>query len=222
MTKLKVDIWSDIACPWCFIGKRRFEEGVRRYRDAGGSHEIDVEYHSFELSPDTPVDFDGSSAEFLAQHKGLPVEQLEGMLRQVVQVAESVGLSYDFDALKHTNTFKAHRILHAAKESGRQLELVERLFSAYFEQGRHLGRDEELVSLAAEAGVDPERVSAVLAGDEYHDEVTADIAKAREYGITGVPFFVVNDTYGVSGAQDSAVFEQVLTEASREPEEVAP
>lgn len=190
-----------------------------RYRAAGGSSEIDIEYHSFELAPDTPVDFEGSEIDFLAKHKGMPRDRVEGMLKQVVEVAESVGLSYDFDALKHTNTLKAHRVLHLAKEHGRQLELMELLFSAYFERGRHLGRDEELASLATDAGLDADRVRQVLADDEYSDDVAADIDTARRYGINGVPFFVVNETYGVSGAQDAAVFEQILTEVSNEEPE---
>ncbi|HIW64047.1 MAG TPA: DsbA family oxidoreductase [Candidatus Stackebrandtia excrementipullorum] len=216
MTNVKVDIWSDIACPWCFIGKRRFEEGVKRYRDAGGTADIDVEYHSFELAPDTPVDFDGNEIDFLAKHKGMPKDRVRDMLKQVTEVAASVGLSYDFDALKHTNTLKAHRVLHLARKHGRQLELMERLFAAYFEEGRHLGRDDELAVLAAEVGLDGDEVREALAGDAYAQDVVDDIAKAREYGITGVPFFVVNEAYGVSGAQEAAIFEQVLTEVTKE------
>lgn len=211
---VKVDIWSDIACPWCYIGKRRFEAGVQRYRDAGGTADIEVEYHSFELAPDTPVDFDGTEIDFLAGHKRMPREQVTAMLKQVTQIAETEGLAYDFDALRHTNTLKAHQVLHLAKEAGLQVPLQERLFKAYFEEGRHLGRDEELAELAADVGMDPDRVRKVLAEDTYRSEVDADFALAREYGISGVPFFVVDSRYGVSGAQDPAVFQQVLTEAS--------
>src|SRR5690606_20830872 len=128
----KVDIWSDIACPWCYIGKRKFEEGVRRFTagDADGGAEgsatgtmpeVEVEFHSFELSPDTPVDFEGSAVDFLAGHKGMPVDQVEQMLERVTAIASSVGLDYDFDSVKQTKTLKAHQVLHLAKARGLQL-----------------------------------------------------------------------------------------------------
>jgi hypothetical protein len=126
---LKVDVWSDIACPWCYVGKRRFAEGVRRYQADGGG-EVEVEYHSFELAPDTPVDFEGSEADFLADHKGLPLDQVHQMLAQMTEVARAEGLEFDYDSLQHTNTLKAHEALHAAKAAGRQAELKERLLRA--------------------------------------------------------------------------------------------
>lgn len=215
---IKVDVWSDIACPWCFIGKRRFEEGVRRFAAGvdGEAPEVQVEYHSFELAPDTPVDFEGSEVDFLAHHKGMPVDQVEQMLAQVTEVAATVGLDYDFDALKHTKTLKAHQVLHLAKEHGRQLELAERLFQAYFEQGRHVGRDEELADLAAEVGLDRDEVLAALADERHVEDVAADIAQAQAYGINGVPFYVLDGRYGVSGAQDPEVFASALRQVAAE------
>jgi predicted DsbA family dithiol-disulfide isomerase len=222
---IKVDIWSDIACPWCFIGKRRFEEGVRRFTEADAlGRQVSVEYHSFELSPDTPLDFAGSEADFLVGHKGIPLEQAEQMLRQVVDIAESVGLTFAYDRVRHTKTLKAHQVLHLAKARGRQLEVAERLFQAYFSQGRHVGRDEDLADLAAEAGLDRTEVLSALAAGAYADEVQADIDQARAYGISGVPFFVIDSRYGVSGAQDPEVFVRALqaaAEASAEPAEAA-
>ncbi|WP_370614265.1 DsbA family oxidoreductase [Mumia qirimensis] len=213
---LKVDVWSDIACPWCFIGKRRFEAGVDEYRAAGGDREIEVEYHSFELAPDTPVDFEGSEVEFLAGHKGLDEARVHQMLTQVTDIAASVGLAYDFEALKHTKTLKAHQVLHLAKARGIQLDVVERLFTAYFEEGRHVGHDDELADLAAEAGLDRDEVLQVLADESYADDVRADIAQAQAYGINGVPFFVVEGRYGVSGAQEPQAFAQVLSTVAAE------
>lgn len=212
---VKIDIWSDVACPWCYIGKRKFEEGARR---AGVP--VEVEYHSFELSPDTPVDYAGSTVEFLAGHKGLPVEDVHRMLDQVTAIAASVGLDYDFDSVVHTNTVLAHELLHAAKAQGRQLETAEVLFRAYFEQGRHVGRIDDLVELASEAGLDAGTVRAALESHEYLGAVHADQAQAAAYGIRGVPFFVIDGRYGVSGAQDPDVFAGALQQVSAEREAV--
>lgn len=209
--QISVHVWSDIACPWCFVGKRRFEKGIAEF---GG--EVSVEYHSFELAPDTPIDFEGSEVDFLARHKGMPADQVERMLDQMTKLAADEGLAYDFDALRHTKTLKAHQVLHLAKTEGIQLAVVERLFRAYFEEGRHLGRDDELVALAAEAGLDPDKTRAVLDQDAYADAVQADIAQARAFGIQGVPFYVIDDKYGVSGAQQPETFAAALRQAADE------
>jgi len=201
-----VDVWSDVACPWCYIGKRRFEEGVRRFRAEHPDVEVQVTYRSFELSPDTPVDFEGSEVDFLARHKGLPVEQVHQMLERVTEVAASVGLDYDFSSVRHTKTVKAHQVLHLAKARGLQLQMAERLFRAYFVEGRHVGHDEDLAELAAEVGLDREEVLAALAEGRFAEAVEADIAQAHAYGITGVPFYVLAGKYGVSGAQDPELF----------------
>jgi len=222
---VKVDVWSDIACPWCYIGKRKFEAGVAAFGAGPDARPVEVEYHSFELSPDTPVDFEGSEAEFLSQHKGLPVEQAQQMIDQVAGIAASVDLHYDYDALRHTNTVKAHQVIHLAKQHGKQLEMVERLFTAYFERGEHVGQDESLADLAASVGLDRDEVLATLRDDTQLAAVRADQAQAQAYGINGVPFFVIDGKYGVSGAQDPAAFEQVLRQvvALRDttPEELA-
>ncbi|MFJ3383221.1 MULTISPECIES: DsbA family protein [unclassified Curtobacterium] len=202
---VKVDVWSDIACPWFYIGKRKFEAGVAAF---GGP--VDVEYHSFELSPDTPVDFEGTEAEFLSGHKGMPVDQAQQMLDQVTAIAASVGLDYDFESMHHTNTVKAHQVIHLAKQHGKQLEMVERLFAAYFERGEHVGQESSLAALAEEIGLDRDEVLATLRDDAKIADVRADQAQAQAYGINGVPFFVIDGKYGVSGAQDPAAFEQVL------------
>ena len=222
---VKVDVWSDIACPWCYIGKRKFEAGVAAFAATDSARPVEVEYHSFELSPDTPVDFEGTEAEFLSQHKGLPVEQAQQMIDQVAGIAASVDLHYDYDALRHTNTVKAHQVIHLAKQHGKQLEMVERLFAAYFERGEHVGQDDSLADLAAEVGIDRDEVLATLRDDSQLAAVRADQSQAQAYGINGVPFFVIDGKYGVSGAQDPAAFEQVLRQvvALREstPAEVA-
>ena len=151
---IKIDVWSDIACPWCYIGKRNLEKGLAEASADDDAPLVDVTYHSFELSPDTPVDFEGDESAYLANHKGISPAQAAQMLERVTGVAAEAGLEYRFDLLKHTNTVKAHELLHFAKQNGRQLELVERLMSAYFTEGRHLGREDELVALATDVGLD--------------------------------------------------------------------
>ena len=208
---IKVDIWSDIACPWCYIGKRKFEAGVAAF---GG--DVDVEYHSFELAPDTPVDFAGSEIDFLVKHKGLSAGQVKPMLDRVAGIAAEVGLDYDFDALQHTKTVKAHQALHYAKQHGKQVELKERLLRAYFVEGRHVGRDADLADLAAEVGLDRDDVLRSLESNEFLDDVRADQDQAIQYGIQGVPFYVVDGKYGVSGAQSPETFAGVLEQVAGE------
>jgi predicted DsbA family dithiol-disulfide isomerase len=210
---IKVDIWSDVQCPWCYIGKRKFEDGARRF---GG--DVEVEYHSFELAPDTPVDFDGSPIDYLSQRKGIPVGQVETMLERVTGIAASVGLDYDYDHVHQTNTVKAHELIHYAKAKGRQLDMKERLLKAYFVDGRHVGRVGDLADLAAEIGLDRDDVVRALEANEYLADVRADVALATEYGIQGVPFFVIDGRYGVSGAQDAETFANVLTQVRSEKE----
>lgn len=211
---VKVDIWSDIACPWCFVGKRRFETAAAEFAEGGGS--LEVEYHSFELAPDTPVDFEGTEVDFLVGHKRMPAAQVETMLAQMTQLASTEGLSYDFDALQHTNTVKAHELLHYAKSQGRQLDMKERLLSAYFEQGRHVGRIDDLADLAEEIGLDRAEVVEALKSEQFRPAVQADKDQAIAYGISGVPFFVIDGKFGVSGAQDPSVFVEVLQKAASE------
>jgi len=198
VSAIKVDIWSDVQCPWCYIGKRKFETAL-----AGFDGEVNVEYHSFELAPDTPVDFDGSPKDYLAQRKGVSPEQVDQMLSRVTGIAASVGLDYDYDHVHQTNTIKAHELLHYAKSQGRQLDMKERLLKAYFVDGRHIGLDRA-------------EVVQVLTENTYLADVKADVAQAAAYGINGVPFFVFDEKYGVSGAQDPATFANVLEQVERE------
>ena len=210
-TPIKVDIWSDVQCPWCYIGKRKFEAGAAQF---GG--EIEVEYHSFELAPDTPVDFDGTPADFLSTRKGISLDQVAMMFERVTSIAASVGLDYDYDHVHQTNTIKAHELLHFAKSKGRQLEMKERLLEAYFIKGEHVGRIDDLADIAASIGFDRAEVVAVLEAGTHLQDVKADVAKAGEYGIQGVPFFVFDGKYGVSGAQEADAFANVLTQVQTE------
>ena len=208
---LKVDIWSDVQCPWCYIGKRRFEAAV-----AGFDDEVEVEYHSFELAPDTPVDYEGSPDDYLAEKFGISPEQAKEMHDRVGGIAETVGLTYDYEHMHQTNTVKAHELLHFAKAHGKQLELKERLLQAYFLNGEHVGRIPDLADIAASIGLDRDEAVGVLEREQYLPDVKADMAQARAYGINGVPFYVVDGKYGVSGAQETATFANVLEQARAE------
>ena len=211
---IKVDIWSDVQCPWCYIGKRKFEAAVAQF-----DGDVDVTYHSFELAPDTPVDFEGTPKDYLAERKGISPADADQMLERVTGIAASVGLDYDYDHVHQTNTIKAHELLHYAKSKGRQLDMKERLLSAYFVEGKHVGRIEDLADLAAEIGLDRGEAVQALTDKTYLADVKADVAQAQAYGINGVPFFVFEDAYGVSGAQDSGTFANVLEQLKAEKAE---
>lgn len=220
---IKIDVWSDIACPWCYIGKRNLEKGLAEASADDDAPVVEVTYHSFELSPDTPVDFAGGEADYLATHKGISRAEAQQMLERVTGVAAQAGLEYRFDLLQHTNTVKAHELLHFAKEQGRQLELAERLMSAYFTEGRNLGDNGELADLAVDAGLDRDAALDALESGRYLAAVRNDQAQAQAYGINGVPFFVVDGKYGVSGAQPPEAFAQIARQVwaeHRAPDEV--
>lgn len=216
---IKVDVWSDIACPWCFIGKRKLEAGIAAFADQPGTPAVDIEFHSYELAPDTPVDFQGDEVSFLCKHKGMNEAQVHQMLTQVAGIAGSVGLHYDFDALQHANTVRAHELVHYAKAHGRHLEVKERLFTAYFEEGRNVGRIADLADLATDIGLDRADVIRSLTENEFLPAVRADQRQAQELGIQGVPFYVIDGKYGISGAQDPAVFVDVFDRVTAERDE---
>lgn len=209
---IQIDIWSDIACPWCYIGKRRLEQALDDYIAEPDAAEVKVVYHSYELSPDLPGDFEGSQLEWLVDRKGMSREQVAEMLQYVSATASQEGLTYDFDAVITTKTLLAHELLHYAAEQGVQLQLVEELFKAYFVTGEHVGKPESLATIAERVGLDRAEVLEVLSDHRYADAVAADIELARRIGVQGVPFYVLDGQFGVSGAQDPAVFRQAIAE----------
>ncbi|MEY2849429.1 MAG: hypothetical protein RI885_2096 [Actinomycetota bacterium] len=213
---IKVDIWSDVQCPWCYIGKRKFEAGAEIFGAA-----VEVEYHSFELAPDTPVEFEGSPMDYLSERKGLPMAEVVAMVAHVSGVAAGVGLDFHYERVHQTNTVKAHELLHFAKESGRQLEMKERLLDAYFVRGEHIGRIQDLADIAESIGFERSEVIEVLESARFLPAVKQDVATAASYGIQGVPFFVIDGRYGMSGAQDAATFASVLAQVSAELTEKA-
>jgi predicted DsbA family dithiol-disulfide isomerase len=206
---IKVDIWSDVQCPWCYIGKRKFEAGA-----ASSGAKVEVVYHSFELAPDTPLDFVGTPTDYLVSRKGIPRETAVRMNDRVTALAAEVGLEYHLDTAQQVNTVRAHELSHFAKSEGRQLEMIERLFRAYFTEGRNIGSIDELADLASDVGLDEKSAERALQENTFLPWVKADVRRAAGYGINGVPFFVIDDTYGLSGAQAAETFAAVLTEIS--------
>ncbi|WP_028547765.1 DsbA family oxidoreductase [Paenibacillus sp. UNC451MF] len=204
---MKVEIWSDIMCPFCYIGKRRFEAGLEQFAH---KEEVEIVYRSFELSPDSPKDSANNVHEMLASKYGMSVEQAKAMNADVGKQAEAVGLDFQFDTMVLTNTFDAHRLIQFASQQGKGKEVAEMLFKAYFTDSSHVGDHETLIEIAEQAGLSREETAAMLAGNQYSEEVRADEEEARQLGVNGVPFYVINRKYGVSGAQPSEAFLQVL------------
>jgi predicted DsbA family dithiol-disulfide isomerase len=210
---VKVDIWSDVVCPWCAIGRARFTAALA---DFPHRDEVQVRWHSFELNPRAPRELPEPLAEHLAAKYGVSVEQAHGMHRNMTEVAAADGLDFHFERARSGNTFDAHRLLHHALETGGprlQDRLKERFFQAYLTDGEPIGDPETLVWVAAEVGLDADDSRAVLESDRYADAVRADELQASRYGITGVPFYVIDEKYGVSGAQPAAALRQVLDTA---------
>jgi predicted DsbA family dithiol-disulfide isomerase len=213
-----VEIWSDIACPWCYIGKRRFEAALAGYEHAG---EVTYQWRSFELDPGAPPERAGDRAEHLAGKYGIPVEQARAMEEQMAERAAADGLTFDFSIARAGNTFDGHRVLQLALEHGVQPAMKERLMRAYFTEGELISDHETLVRLAGEVGLDGEEVRAVLAGDRYAAEVREDEQLAQRIGIQGVPFFVADRRFGVSGAQPPEVLQEFLGRAYEAAREAA-
>jgi predicted DsbA family dithiol-disulfide isomerase len=207
MSPLTVEIWSDVVCPWCYVGKRRFEKALETF-----AHRDDVEvtWRSFELDPQAPPQREHTSAEHLASKYGMSLEQAEGTNAQMTELAAGEGLEYHLDRTKGGNSFAAHRLIQRAVEDGVQDAMKERLMRAYFTDGEAIGEHDTLIRLAGEVGVDGQ---AALADERYADAVRADEELAARIGIRGVPYFVLDRRYGVSGAQPPELLLQALEKA---------
>jgi len=204
---MKVEIWSDVMCPFCYIGKRKFEAALAQFPDRD---RVEVVWRSFQLDPSLKTDPAKSVRQSLAENKGWSLEQTDQTMAYVVNMAAGVGLTYHFDKAVVANSFDAHRFTHLAKKHGLQDQAEERLFAAYFTEGKNTADHQTLIQLGVEIGLEATEVARVLATDEYAADVQRDIAEARQVGVTGVPFFVFNGKYAVSGAQDSRVFLEAL------------
>jgi predicted DsbA family dithiol-disulfide isomerase len=210
---MKVEIWSDVMCPFCYIGKRRFENALQ---DFGHNDEIEIEWKSFQLNPDMVTNPDINIDEYLAEIKGFPLEKAQQLNAHVTQMAAEAGLTYNFDKAVVANSFNAHRYSHLAKQHGKGVEAEEQLFKAYFTDGQNIDDLQTLIELGAELDLDTIEIKTALETNAYADEVKHDIAQAQYLGIQGVPFFVFNNKYAVSGAQAVPVFEQTLDKAYTE------
>lgn len=207
---MQVEIWSDVVCPWCAIGKRRFEAALARFEHRD---EVTVRFRSFELDPTAPREREGTLIEHLAEKYGTSPEQALGMIGNMTEQAGAEGWEFHLEHARGGNTVDAHRLIHLGHDRGVQDAVKERLLRAYLTDGERIGDPDSLVRLAAEAGLDETEAGDVLAGDRYLDEVRADERQARAYGISGVPFFVVDAKYGVSGAQPADALLEVLQTA---------
>jgi predicted DsbA family dithiol-disulfide isomerase len=204
---MKVEIWSDFVCPFCYIGKRRFESALEQFPHR---NEVEIVYRSYELDPNSKRDLPGDIHDMLASKYGMSREKAMAMNFNVGEQAQSVGLTYHFDKMKPTNTFDAHRLAHFAGRYGKSAEMTERLLQAYFTEGSHIGDHDTLISLAAELELDRDEVAAMLSGDEGKAEVRSDEQEAAALGVRGVPFFVINRKYAISGAQPAELFADTL------------
>lgn len=204
---MNVEIWSDVFCPFCYIGKRNFESALEVFphRD-----EVSITWRSFQLQPDAPLETEYSSNEMLASKYGIPLEEAKRMQASVSQRAAEVGLTYDLDNTQVTNSFDAHRLIHLAKTHGLQAAAEERFFKAYLVEGKHVGRRASLIELGKEIGLLEADIIDVLDSDRFANEVTEDISLGSSFGLTGVPFFVFERKYAVAGAQPPGVFTKVL------------
>lgn len=209
---MKIEIWSDIVCPFCYIGKRNFEKALETFPQ---KDEVEVEWKAFQLDPNFEQNPNEKLdlSESLAKKYNRSVEDMKQMQNQITQTAKTVGLDYDFDKAVTFNTFNAHRIINKAKEKGLDDKAEETFFKAYFTEGKDMGNSQVLKTLALEIGLNEDEINDALENDKYGYEVNQDIQEAQQLGVSGVPFFVVDRKYGVNGAQPVEAFTQTLEKA---------
>lgn len=210
---MKIEIWSDYVCPFCYIGKRRLEEALEQ---TGLGEKAEVVFKAYELDPNSPAVSDTLMTEVLAKKYGMSVEEAKKMTDNVVDQAKSVGLNYNFDVMTPANTFNAHRLAKLAEQEGFDKTVSESLLKAYFIDGEKIGAEDVLLRIAEEAGISRDRAKAVLDSDEFADDVRKDIAEAQQIGVKGVPFFVIDRKYAISGAQPAEAFANALRQAAEE------
>ena len=214
---MRVDIWSDLVCPWCYVGKRRFENALARFDNR---HEVQIVHRSFQLNPAAPRDATSSRREMLMRKYGRSPDQAVEMDARMTQTAAAEGLEFNLEGTLTGNTFDAHQLVHLAHAHGLQDAVVERLFRAYFTEQRSLFDQQTLVNLGADAGLNRIEAAAALRDNRYANAVDTDIEIAHRLGVTGVPFYVINDRYGISGAQAPETFLDVLQRVAADHQSV--
>ncbi|MEC5174458.1 DsbA family oxidoreductase [Chryseobacterium nepalense] len=204
---MKVEIWSDVMCPFCYIGKNNFEKALEKlpFKD-----EIEVEWKSFQLDPTLNPYEIKTTFDYFREKKGVPEVQAKQMVEQVSQMGNTAGISFNFDKAIITNTFSAHKLLHLAKKYKKANEMEEALFIAHFIEGKNVGDINTLVDIAGSLGINTDEARKVLTSEEFDDEVKHDFSEAKDHGISGVPFFILNGKYAVSGAQPVDFFAGAL------------
>ena len=207
---MKIEIWSDVVCPFCYIGKRKLERALEKfpYRD-----KVEVEWKSFQLNPDLQTNPSISTLEHLAQSKGWSMAQTHQITSNVVEMAKAEGLNFDFDKAVVANTKNAHQLIHLAKEFGKQDQIKESLLKAYFSEGKNVDDPDTLIEVGTASGLDPVVITAMLESNRYEIAVNQDINESKLLGVRGVPFFVIDRKFGISGAQPDEIFDQTLEKA---------
>ncbi|HKL83858.1 MAG TPA: DsbA family oxidoreductase [Bacilli bacterium] len=210
---MQIEIWSDFACPFCYIGKTRLENAIKKT----GNQHIELVYKAYQLDPTAPKKSDVVAKDYYMNLKGFSAEKVAQLFGQIEAMAAQSGLEYHMDKTIHTNSFDAHRLAKWADTLGKEAELTTRLMVAYFKEGADLADHDTLLSLVKEMGLDDEAAAKVLADPQaFKQEVQAQMSEAREIGVSGVPFFVINRKYGISGAQEEALFLQALNQVLEE------
>ena len=212
--KLLIEIWSDIVCPFCYIGKRHIELALTEFKQQQPDTEVELHWRSFELDPNAPKLDPRPMSEILSQKYGRSLAETDAMTENMKKMGASVGLTMNMRGVKRINTFDLHRLLHFAASQGLQSQLKEVLMQAYFVDNLDLSQSETVLALAEKAGLSPTEAQQVLDTDQFAKEVRADQALGREYGIQGVPFFVFNQSVGVSGAQPVSILLQALQQST--------
>jgi predicted DsbA family dithiol-disulfide isomerase len=211
--KIKIEVWSDVMCPFCYIGKRRLEQALEKFPK---KDEVEIEWKSFQLDPNTKSVPGKDAYTYLAERYGRDIEWSKAMHENVTNMAAEVGLDYRFDKAQIANSFDAHRLEHLAKKLGKGNKAVELIFAAYFTEGKDIADIDTLIEIGKAAGIDQQEIEKVFKGSDFGNAVRQDIAEAQQLGITGVPFFVFNRKYGISGAQPVEEFSRTLEQVMGE------
>lgn len=213
---MKITIWSDFVCPFCFIGQANLDNALKTFEH---KDEVEIEYKSFQLMPDAEYTPGETYAETFSKMKGVPEERAKGMFEQVMETAEQAGVEINYETAKLTNTLDAHRVFQYAKEQGKGTEFFKALYDAHFTNGEVLNDEDTLARLSESVGLDGDTVREIVNSDQYNQDVNVDISQASSLGIQGVPFFLVNDKYSISGAQPVELFQEALEKIYHEGQE---
>ena len=213
MKTIKIDIWSDIVCPFCFIGKKKLEQAIVKLNL---QNQVEIEWHSFQLDPEFPKGEAIPSSTYLAQRKNFPIEQINAIEQQLTATAKVYGIDFQFEKALSFNTIEVHRLWQWSKTLGKSSELKEALMQAYFTDGIDLSKEENVLQVVENCGLDKLEAKSILRSNQLSNEVDEDIYHASQIGVRGVPFFVLNNQFAISGAQEDSVFENALFNLSNQ------